>query len=155
MTPACRECGAPMSPERADCRALFHDLLALEARIPDGPGEMAHYLAVTTYNLQHPAAFTSEAREHMLTGLTGALSGELTVEDLRRRARRAYDGPKRVLRERGVAPGDPRNEPVAGWHTAWTLTVLHALGAEPDRDAYHARVREWAEAVLASVRPAR
>src|SRR5690606_6652502 len=46
-----------------------------------------------------------------LAGLEGALSSELTIGDLRRLARRDYDGPKRVLRQRGIAPGDPRNAP--------------------------------------------
>lgn len=154
MDPVCPECGAPLSPDSGACRARFHDLLALEWQIPGGPGEMAHYLSVTSYNLQHPSAFTPEARAHMLASLEGALSGELTVEDLRRSARREYDGPKRVLGQRGIAPGDPGNEPVPGWPTKWARTVLHALGAEPNRDSYHARVRQWAEAVLETMRSA-
>jgi len=152
MTPLCPECGAPLPPEVGACRARFHDLLALESRIPGGPDEAAHYLAVTAYNLQHPSAFTTEARAHMLAGLEGALSGELTVDDVRRQTRRRYDGPKRVLRERGVAPGDPGNAPVPGWPTEWPVTVAHALGAEPDQGSYHSRVREWAEAVLETLR---
>lgn len=152
MTPACRECGAPLPGSLGnDCRAHLHAVLALEAQIPGGPGMMAHYLAVTAYNLQHPAAFTPEARRHMLDGLAGALAGELTVEALRRRARRSYDGPVRVLRERGVGPGDANNEPVAGWPVEWSVTVMHALGAELDPESYYSRVREWAEAVVETI----
>lgn len=152
MTPGCLECGAPLPPGPGTCRARFHDLLALESRIPGGPGAMAHHLAVTSYNLQHPAAFTSDARTDMLAGLAGALAGELTIADLRERTRRKYDGPRRVLRQRGVAPGDPGNAPVPGWPTRWERTVLHALAAEPEQNAYHTRVREWAETVLGAVR---
>lgn len=153
MPSVCPECGAPLpGTERSGCQAHFHELLALESQIPGGPGETAHYLAVTTYNLQHPAAFTPEARTHMLAGLEGALSSELTIGDLRRLARRDYDGPKRVLRQRGIAPGDPRNAPGEGWPTEWPRTVLHALGAEPDQTSYYARVRGWAEAVLETLR---
>lgn len=148
MTSVCPECGAPLTGGRVACQEYFQALLALESRIHGGPGQVAHYLAVTSYNLQHPAAFTTDARTDMLAGL----AGDLSVDELRERTRRTYDGPKRVLQQRGIGPGDPGNAPVEGWPTEWGHTVLHALASEPERSAYFARVEEWASSVLETIR---
>ena len=64
--PNCAECGAPL-PAGGTCRELFHELLALESRLPGGPTGIAHFHAVACYALQHPdgMGYTADA----LTGL--------------------------------------------------------------------------------------
>jgi hypothetical protein len=141
VSATCPECGAAL-PEAGTCRDFFHELLALEAQVPDGPGELPHFLAVASYNLQHPSQFTEEALIGLCATLADLLAGRATLEDIRRRTRHAVNGPTRVLRQ----PDDPRP---TGWPTAWPLTVTHAWRAAPED--YAARVREWAEAVSASL----
>lgn len=159
MHPACPECGA-LLPETGECRAYFHALLALEHRIPGGPGAIPHFLAVASYNLQHPSAFTPTAREQLRVALEEHLSGRAALPDLRRGARRVFGGSARVLRERGVAPGDGTGFAVAGWPTAWPQTVRDVYDdiyddgcdAPPEQAVYAARVRAWAEAVTVTLR---
>jgi hypothetical protein len=130
-------------PEGGACRDHFHELLALEAQVPGGPGELPHFLAVACYNLQHPAQFTPEVLEGLRGALADVLAGRATLEDIRRRTRDAVNGPTRVLR-RLDEPGD-----TAGWPTEWPLTIAHACRAAPED--YAPRVREWAKAVSAAL----
>lgn len=121
----CPECGAELAPGRA-CLDYFHDLLALEARVPGAPGAEPHFLAVAAYNLQHPAAFVPAVLAGLRRTVEDVLAGRATVGDARRRARRATDGP-----------------------TRWAMTVRDVNGVAPED--YVARVRAWARAVTADL----
>jgi hypothetical protein len=64
----------------------------------------------------HPdgVGLTAEVLEGLRRNLADALDGKAPVEELRRRARQATDGPTRVLRR----PGDP---PVAWYRGPWVV----------------------------------
>ena len=99
-TSTCPECGAALAAGRV-CQDYFHDLLALEAQVPEAPGAEPHFLAVASYNLQHPAAFVPAVLLGLQQTLADVLAGKATVADARRRASRATDGPTRVRRGAG------------------------------------------------------
>src|SRR5262245_30457051 len=109
MAGACPEWGAPGG---ASCRDHFHALLLLESEIPGGPGNTTHFYAVGSYALQHPESmgYTAAALAGLRARLAERVAGRVTMEQVRRRVRRAADGAARVLRR----PGGP----VAGWRVA-------------------------------------
>ena len=90
LVETCPECGAVL-PDGGSCRDHFHALLLLEWDIPGGPGAMAHFLAVATYGLQHPEGmrYTAETLAGLRASVADALDGRASIDDLRRRARRA------------------------------------------------------------------
>lgn len=142
MTAMCPECGAMLS-EGATCRVHFDDLLGLEWRIPGGPGELAHFYAVATYNLQHPRGMnlTVEALAGLRTAVRDALAGRVTMDELRRRARRGHQGAARVTRRAGDAE--------VRWKvTTWPMTVADMLTIEADAATYAEHVSRWARSVL-------
>jgi hypothetical protein len=138
MTDRCHECGAPL-PDSGVCRDNFYALLVLEGAFPDAPGSILHFYAVATYNLQHPesSGLTADALQGLYRNLADALDGKLALAELRARARRAADGPKRVLRRGEAPPALP--------HGNWTQTVADLLGATAD--TYPALVTGWARSV--------
>jgi hypothetical protein len=138
MSELCAECGAPL-PEGGACRDYFHELLLLEAQVPDAAGTLLHFYAVASYVLQHPIDFnyTADALAGLAATLTEALNGKLTVSEIRRRNRR-LDGAARVTRR----PGDA----IVQWYQgAWPMTVLDACRVAPE--AYTARVMDWARSI--------
>ena len=142
MAESCAECGAPL-PVGATCRDLFYELLVMEGAIAGAPGSILHFYAVASYNLQHPAGsgLTAEVYHSSRLALADALDGRARLEDLLRRARRATDGPTRVLRR----AGDPLPEQA---HAGWTTTVADVLAARPATyDAYAEVVVGWARSV--------
>jgi hypothetical protein len=131
-SPRCVECGAPQSP--ITCRERLDLLLAWEANDPVLRG--LHFLTVASFNLQHPAAFTDEARSGLERAFRGYVDGQLTIADIRRKAA-AVNGAVRVRR----APQDIRPR-----HRSWPTTIDSvAVPEEPDQAA--ARVRGWAQAI--------
>lgn len=143
MADSCPECGAPL-PAGGACRDHFHALLVLEGGFPGAPGSLAHFYAVACYNLQHPdsVGLTAEALNGLRQNVADALDGKATLDELRRRARRATEGPTRVRRR----PGDP---PVT-WHRGdWPVNVTAALGATAA--TYPALVEAWARAIRATL----
>ena len=144
----CPECGAPLDPGRA-CRDYFHDLLALEARVPGGPGEEAHFLAVATYNLQHPSGFVPDVLAGLRRTVADVLAGRATVDDARRRARRATDGATRVTRRPDTVLSAEDEAALRDWPAGWARTVRDACDAPPEE--YRERVRAWASAVSAAL----
>jgi hypothetical protein len=144
----CVECGALLEPGR-ECREYFHEMLALEAQVPGGPGDRAHFYAVASYNLQHPAAFVA----HVLTGLRATLgdvlSGRISMHEARQRARAATDGSTRVIRP----PDDPLTDAdrllIAVWPTRWPLTVRDITSQPAER--YVELVTAWAAAVVSTL----
>jgi hypothetical protein len=138
----CSECGAPL--DGRNCRDYFNDLLALEWQVPGGPGERAHFLAVASYNLQHPSQFSPATLAGLRETLSDVLANRATIADILMRARAAADGETRVRRR----PGDP-DHGLPNWPTRWPLTVRDVCGVPVSR--YLEQVQAWANAVDASL----
>src|SRR5437588_4353795 len=104
MSDICPECGAPV-PDGGSCRDNFHALLLLEAEVPGAPGALLHFYAVTSYGLQHPDSmnYTADALAGLRARLADVLDSRATLEETRRRVRRAADGAVRVTRRAGDA----------------------------------------------------
>jgi hypothetical protein len=141
----CEECGAPVEAGRS-CRDYFNDLLALEWRVPGGPGSRAHFLAVASYNLQHPSSFEPEKLSGLRMTFGDVLAGRATITDALARARTDADGATRVkLRARDAAatPSD--------WPTRWPMTIRDVCDAPVS--SYLEKVEAWAASVNASLPP--
>jgi len=135
----CPECGAPV-PTEGCCRDNFHAMLALEWEVPGGAGGIAHFYAVSAYLLQHPdtMSYTIESLRWLRAEVARALNGEVTVEGMRRSARREGDRGNITRRE-----GDP----VQRWAVIrWTMSVADVL--EGGVEGYGERVARWAASVL-------
>jgi hypothetical protein len=152
MSSSCSECGAPLG-DAEDCRALFHELLALEARVAGAPGALPHFFAVATYNLQHPSGFTLAALEGLRDTLADVLAGRASLEDARRRAQAGADGAARVRRRPDDVRTDEEQRVLGAWPTRWPMSVADVCRAEPEE--YAARVRAWAEGTIATLEAVR
>lgn len=128
----CPECGAAQTP--LTCRQRLELLLAWE--VDDAELSQKHFLTVASFNLQHPAAFTEEARAGLEEALDGYLDGHLTIAAIRQRASKAA----RIHRPAGEVRPRRRDWPV-------TLDMV-AVPGQP-RDAA-ARVLSWAESIRRS-----
>ena len=140
MSGVCHECGAAV-PDGGSCRDHFHALLLLESEVPGGPGETPHFLAVSSYALQHPEGmnFTAEALAGSRRQVADRLAGVATMEQIRRRVRRAADGPRRVTRRAGDA--------VVRWRVSgWPMTVADVLAGGVE--GYAGRVEHWARSIV-------
>ena len=146
MAENCPECGAAL-PEGGSCRDHFHALLLLEGEIPGVPGSIMHFYVVATYGLQHPQAmnYSQDAIEGLRTMLADALDGRADTSDIRRRGRRAADGPIRVTRRAG--------DPDVRWYKGpWPMTVADVctadtFGSYDTYDEFADRVTLWARSV--------
>ncbi len=138
-------------PVDAPCRALLDRLLEIETRVlphvgDAGRAKRAHYLAVATYQAQHPSQVTTEALEVLLAGLAEQVGpSPRPVQQLLRGAGHLAAGDRRVHRR--AAPGDRSHVP--GWPTRWTRTARD-VGERPDED-YLTAVEEWARATVADL----
>ena len=130
----CPECGAPQT-DRMNCWEQLGGILAWEAH--DAELANVHFLAVASYNLQHPAQFTDEALAGLRAALRAYLDEGVPAAELRRRAARAYQGNRRVLR-----PGGERQLALRRWPT--TIADVY-LPDQPDGAAE--RVRQWARSI--------
>jgi hypothetical protein len=162
--PDCRHCGAPAPAEGGGCAAHFNALLALEwrvmmevlgyvvgARPGESPGERVHFLAVASFNLQHPAAFAPAFRDGLRASLTQVLAGQKSLGALRHETRVAGNGSTRVLAQRvGNVADAPA--PLAGWPMRWSVTVADIVPVAPED--YIAAVERWARSVAAELRMA-
>jgi hypothetical protein len=130
----CPECGAP----RVAGLTCWEQLGAVIACEYDDPELLAeHFLTVASYNLQHPAQFTDEALAELRVAFVDRLDRGVPVAALRRRAARAYEGKKRVLR------GPAERRPVLG---SWRTTIADVY--LPDHPGGAAgRVRTWANSI--------
>jgi len=137
----CAECGATLA-ESGECVALLHELLALEARVENAPGGVAHFLAVAAYNLQHPSTFTPSALAGLRRAVEEVLDGRTTLGDVRRRAGAAARGAARVRRRDGELPSEPDRDTLAAWPTHWPTTVLDVCRLAPEQYVDH--VTRWA-----------
>jgi hypothetical protein len=129
----CPECGATQAP--LTCRQRLELLLAWEG--DDDALRARHFLTVASFNLQHPAAFTDDARAGLEQALEGYLDGRLTIADIRRRASHAT----RVHR-----PGDE----VRPQRRYWPMTI-DAVAAPEQPTGAAARVLAWAESIRSSI----
>jgi hypothetical protein len=135
----CPECGATV-PEGGTCRDNFHALLLLEAEVPGAPGRLPHFYAVASYGLQHPGGmnYTAEVTEGLRASVADMLDGRATLDDVRRRTRKKFDGPTRATRR----AGDPE---VECHRESWPATVADVLAAGPE--GYVGAVERWARSV--------
>lgn len=138
---------------RGRCEDYFHELLALESLVPGAAGEVPHFLAVASYNLQHPLGFMPTALAGLRTTLGDVLAGRATVADARRRARYSASGPTRVRRHADQLLSEAEQASLDAWPRAWPMTVLDVCRVPPEQ--YVAQVRAWAESVSAMLRHAR
>lgn len=131
---SCPECGAPCV-DGLSCWEQLGVVIAWEAEDAELAAE--HFLTVASYNLQHPAQFTDGA----LAGLHGAFVDHLdrgvAVGELRRRAARAYEGSKRVLRREGERRAVLRR---------WGATIADVYRPDEPEGAA-GRVRAWAASI--------
>jgi hypothetical protein len=146
MPEICPECGAAV-PEGGSCRDHFHALLLLEGEIPGVLGSVMHFYVVATYGLQHPHSmnYTADAFQGLRSMLSDALDGSAAVGDIRRRGRRAAEGPVRVTRR----AGDPE---VRWYHGPWPMTIADVctadtFGSYDTYDEFSDRVTRWAQSV--------
>ena len=137
----CAECGA-MLPESGACVTLLHELLALEARVDGAAGGVPHFLAVATYNLQHPSTFTENALAGLRRAVEDVLHGRATIAEVRRRAGAGARGTARVKRRDGERPTDADRASSAAWPTHWPTTVLDVCRLAPEQYVDH--VTRWA-----------
>lgn len=132
----CAECGAELSDVEA-CVELFHELLALESQVHGAPGGVPHFLAVATYNLQHPSTFAPEALVGLRRAVADVLEGRATMADVRRRAAAGARGATRVKRD-----GRPMDASMRQWPTRWLRTVRDVCRLAPGLYVEH--VTGWA-----------
>jgi Family of unknown function (DUF5946) len=133
-TATCPECGAP----RVEGMTCWEQLGAIGAWEFQDPELMAeHFLTVASYNLQHPSQFTDEALAWLRSAFIDRLDHGTSVEELRRRAARAYEGKRRVLK------GETERKPVL---RSWSLTIADVYIPDKPQGAA-ARVRAWAGAI--------
>ena len=141
----CAECGATL-PESGDCIVLLHELLALEAQLTGAPGGVPHFLAVATYNLQHPSTFTPAALTGLRRAVADVLGGRGTLADVRRRAGAGARGPTRVRRRTGDSSSEADRASMAMWPGQWSTTVLDVCRLAPEQYVDH--VTRWATDTL-------
>lgn len=145
MSSTCPDCGAPL-PEMGSCQEYLHELLFLEAQVPGGPGAEPHFLAVASFNLQHPSAFLLSALIGLRRTVADVLAGRATVDDARRRARHGASGSTRVRRRADTVVSHDDQLVLRAWPTSWSLTVLDVCRVPPER--YVERVRLWAASII-------
>jgi hypothetical protein len=83
--------------------------------------------------------FTAEALASSRRQVADRLAGVATMEQIRRRVRRAADGPRRVTRRAG--------DPVVRWRVSgWPTTVADVLAGGVE--GYAERVEQWARSIV-------
>ena len=117
------------------CRDTLAAILGWEHADPEL--SRLHFFTVACFNLQHPAPFTGEALAGLKTGFREVMDGAAPVSSIRRKAARAFEGKRRVLK-----PEADRHPVRAEWEC--TIKDVYAGG----RSAGAAqRVRRWAEVI--------
>ena len=144
----CSECGATLA-EGGSCEDYFHELLALESTVPGAAGAVPHFLAVASYNLQHPLGFTPAALSGLRRTLTDVLAGRARIDDARRRASAGAEGATRVRRRADSVLSDDDKALLNAWPRQWPMTVLDVCRVQPEK--YAECVRLWATAVATTL----
>ena len=107
------------------------------------------WVAVASYNLQHPSGFTLAALAGLRTMLADVLAGRATLVDARRQAQAAADGPTRVRQRADVPRTAAERAALGAWPRTWPATVRDVCRVAPA--AYVAAVRAWASAVVGTL----
>lgn len=139
LMPPCPECGAMLA-DGQNCRQLFDALLLLERQCLTAERAM-HFLAVSSYVLQHPISmqYNTAALFSARDSVAEYLSGRASLDSIRRRIRATKNGPRRVARRAGEA--------AHSWNVAaWPLTVADVLAGGSSE--FPQRVRAWAESIV-------
>jgi hypothetical protein len=144
-TSACPECGSAL-PEAGSCQEYLHELLFLESQVPGAPGEEPHFLAVASFNLQHPSTFLPSVLMGLRQTVADVLAGRATMDDARRRARHGARGSTRVRRRADTVLSSSDQRVLQAWPTSWPLTVVDVCRVPPDR--YVESVRRWATSII-------
>jgi predicted N-acetyltransferase YhbS len=139
----CQECGAALESGRS-CSDYFDELLALEWQVAGGPGEKAHFLAIASYQLQHPSLLAGGHVIALRRTLGDVIAGRATVADAVARARASTEGSTRVRRR----TGEPVERP-SGWPAQWPMTVRDVCRLPVSR--YLQQVHAWATSVDSSL----
>jgi hypothetical protein len=145
MPSTCPECGAAL-PESGSCQDYLHELLVLEAQAAGAPGAEPHFLAVASFNLQHPSTFAPSALMGLHRTVADVLAKRATIEDARRRARHGASGATRVRRRADTVLSNSDQLVLRAWPTKWPITVLDVCRVSPER--YVEQVRRWAVSVI-------
>ena len=114
--------------------------------MPDAPGAEPHFLAVASFNLQHPATFLPSALMGLRQTVADVLAGRATVDDARRRARHGASGSTRVRRRADTVLSHDDQLVLRAWPTSWPITVLDVCRVPPER--YVESVRRWAASII-------
>lgn len=133
----CPECGADQ--RMNSCDELFHQILAMEAKSPAVLAE--HFKTVACYNIQHPAQYVDAVIDNLVIALRDNLYNGLSVEDIRKRNRYLYDGPKRVRKPE--AERQPKQR-------SWSMTTGD-VWVEGNGDQTAANIIAWAKAVVQDI----
>ena len=136
----CDECGASLR-SFSSCQEHFHALLFLEAAIPGGPGELAHFYAVASYGLQHPTGmgYTVGTVLGLRSAVAEILAGSSNLEAIRKRVRWAAAQAGHVTRR----PGDA----VPAWPIhSWPMVITDVLGRGVG--GYAEAAEEWAGSII-------
>jgi hypothetical protein len=145
-TVRCPECGAAL-PQTGSCQDYLHELLFLEAQVPGGPGAEPHFLAVASFNLQHPSTLLPSVLMGLRRTVADVLAGRATLDDARRRARHGARGQARVRRHADTVLSSSDQLVLRAWPTSWPITVLDVCRVPPER--YVESVRRWAASIIA------
>ena len=148
MNPECPECGARLEDGRS-CRDYFHDLLILESQVQGAAGALPHFLAVASYNLQHPSTFIPSALFELRGAMADVLTGRTTLDRIRQQVRRSTNGAVRVMRREDMVLSLTEETRLRAWPRVWDMTVRDVCQTHPDQ--YVDEVRQWAESVIVAL----
>ena len=96
-----------------------------------------HFLTVASYNFQHPASFTEEALAGLRMAFIDYIDHGVPASELRRRAARAYEGKRRVLKDKA------ERHPVL---QEWKITIADVYIPDQPEGAAD-RVKAWATSI--------
>lgn len=130
----CPECGAPQV-DSLDCWGQLGAIIAWEWRDPELMAQ--HFLTVASYNLQHPAQFTTEALAGLRLQFIDHLDNGVPIQEIRRRVSSLAEGNTKVL-----IPEAERHPMVRHW--PMTINEVY-LPDQPEGAAD--RVKRWAASI--------
>lgn len=130
----CPECGAPAI-DGMSCWEQLGLLIAWE--YDDVELQAEHFLTVASYNLQHPAQFTSTALAGLQAVFIEYLDHGLTIAEIRRRMGKLAEGSARVLRD------EAERQPT---FRSWSMTIADVYLPDQPQGAA-GRVRAWAATI--------